>query len=194
MYMRKKVLVFLFDGFSDWEIAYLAPEINKSDLFDLCYFSIDGNPVYSMGGMQVVPNASLTEVLSGDASALILPGGLAWQNGEESEINGLVRTFFEEGKVVAAICAATTLLGRLGILDNVKHTSNDLGYLKAFAPQYKGDASYVNAPAVADKNVITANGISTIEFAKEIFERIELLDMAAINKWYRLFKFGEWCE
>ena len=27
--MKKKIFVFLFDGFSDWEISYLTPEINK---------------------------------------------------------------------------------------------------------------------------------------------------------------------
>lgn len=49
--MRKKIFVFLFDGFSDWEIAYLSPEIKKSNTFELVYFSKDGKPVRSMGGI-----------------------------------------------------------------------------------------------------------------------------------------------
>jgi hypothetical protein len=38
----KNIYIFLFDGFSDWEIAYLAPELKKSEKINLKYFSIDG--------------------------------------------------------------------------------------------------------------------------------------------------------
>jgi len=41
----ENVYVFLFDGFSDWEIAYLAPEIKKSKKTDLKYFTIDGSEI-----------------------------------------------------------------------------------------------------------------------------------------------------
>ena len=37
--MKKNVFVFLFDGFADWEIAYLTPEIKKNKQFELIYFS-----------------------------------------------------------------------------------------------------------------------------------------------------------
>jgi len=30
--MKKKIFIYLFDGYSDWEIAYLTPVLNKSDL------------------------------------------------------------------------------------------------------------------------------------------------------------------
>lgn len=55
-------MIFLFDGFSDWKISYLTPEINKSEGFDLVYFSKDGNLVSSMGGLQISPNTSLSEL------------------------------------------------------------------------------------------------------------------------------------
>jgi len=32
--MKKQIFIFLFDGFSDWEIAYLTSEIQKSEKFD----------------------------------------------------------------------------------------------------------------------------------------------------------------
>ena len=51
--MIKKIYVFLFDGFSDWEIAYLTPEINKHKNFKLVYFSSGSGMVTSMGGLQV---------------------------------------------------------------------------------------------------------------------------------------------
>jgi putative intracellular protease/amidase len=192
--MNKKVHIFLFNGFADWEISYLTPEINKSEKFELVYFSKDGNPVVSMGGLKITPDISFAEVDVNDINLLVLPGGVAWEKGENRELNQFTKDVFEKGKLIAAICAATSYLGQLGILDKVKHTSNDLNYLKAVAPQYSGESNYVNSMAVSDKNIITANGIASIEFAKEIFERISLFEKSDIEKWFQLFKNGIWSE
>jgi|GEM_PF-4119910 len=117
--MRKKIAVFLFDGFSDWEISYFAPEINKSELFDLVYFSTNGDRVTSMGGLNVTPTVSLGELDGGSVDLLVVPGGTAWERGENGEITDLVNKCFENGKPIAAICAATSFLGQLGLLDNL---------------------------------------------------------------------------
>ena len=82
----------------------------------------------------------------------------------------------------------------MGILNDLKHTSNDLNYLKAIAPKYIGETNYENKLAVSDRNIITANGIAPIEFAKEIFTKIELYDLDHIEKWFQLFKNGIWKE
>jgi len=190
--MRKKIAVFLFDGFSDWEISYFAPEINKSELFDLVYFSTNGDRVTSMGGLNVTPTVSLGELDGGSVDLLVVPGGTAWERGENGEITDLVNKCFENGKPIAAICAATSFLGQLGLLDNLKHTSNDLGYLKASAPKYNGEGHYQSSLSVSDSNVITACGIAPIEFAKEIFKAIGLFNEDDLEKWFQLFKYGIW--
>lgn len=190
--MKKKVFIFLFNGFSDWEISYLTPEINKSEKFEIVYFSKDGNYVVSMGGMRVTPDISFPEVNIDDIDLLILPGGVAWEKGENNDLNQFTRIVCEKGKLIAAICAATIYLGQLGLLNNLKHTSNDLTYLKDIAPQYTGESNYVNSLAVSDKNIITAKGIAPIEFAKEIFEKICLYEKGDIEKWFQLFKNGIW--
>jgi len=192
--MKKKIAVFLFDGFSDWEISYLTPEINKSDQFELVYFSADGSTIKSMGGLQVKPSSSLSELKNKAVDMLILPGGTAWEKGENDEITAFTKEVFKLGKPIAAICAATTYLGQLGLLNDLQHTSNDLNYLKGMAPNYCGDENYQNALAVTDRNIITANGISPIEFAREIFKLIELYNIDHIEQWYQLFKNGIWSE
>jgi len=192
--MKKKIFVFLFDGFSDWEISFLTPEINKSEQFDLVYFSKNGNLINSMGGLQITPTTSLNELKIEDIDLLILPGGTAWEKGEKKEIEELIKSVSEKGKPIAAICAATTYLGQLGLLNDLKHTSNDLNYLKGIAPKYCGDKNYVNSLAVTDKNIITANGIAPIEFAREIFKTIGLYNDVNIEKWFQLFKNGIWSE
>lgn len=192
--MKKKVFVFLFEGYSDWEIAYLTPEINKSERHELIYFTENGNPVKSMGGLEVKPNSSLNEVNAEDIGLLILPGGEAWEKGKIKSIEKVLRKSYGLEKPIAAICAATTFLGKTGILDGIKHTSNDLNYLKAIAPEYKGDNYYQNTLAITDENIITANGIAPIEFTREVFRKINLYDDENLEKWFQLFKNGIWKE
>ena len=102
------------------------------------------------------------------------------------------RLSIEKGKPIAAICGATAYLGKLGLLNDVKHTSNDLKYLTSVAPEYRGAEHYIDALAVADKNIITAKGIAPIEFAREIFKTIALYSNDDIQKWFQLFKHGIW--
>lgn len=192
--MKKKIFVFLFDGFSDWEISFLTPEINKSEQFDLVYLSANENLITSMGGLQIKPTLSLSNLRIEDIDMLILPGGTAWESGGISGLEKIIKSLFENGKPIAAICAATTFLGQLGLLNELKHTSNDLNYLKRIAPKYSGEKNYQNSLAITDKNIITANGIAPIEFAKEIFITIALYTNENIEKWFQLFKYGIWSE
>lgn len=190
----KNIYLFLFDGYSDWEISYCTPEIFKSDNFTLKTFSIDGNTVRSMGGLQVVPELSLKDIDEKDIDMLILPGGTAWEENKLNEILPLVTSINKQGKAIAAICGATIFLARNELLDSIKHTSNDLSYLKYVAPSYKGEKLYQLERAFTDGNMITACGIAPIEFAKEIFSYIELFDEKTLEKWYQLYKNGIWAE
>jgi putative intracellular protease/amidase len=187
-----KIYIYLFDGYSDWEIAYLAPELNKSENHELIYLSEHGDRVTSMGGLRVEPSGSLHEVELEEMSLLILPGGEAWENENPKGIKQLLREAYDSNKNIAAICAATTFLGRSGMLNEVKHTSNDLNYLKGIAPAYQGEPYYQNTLAVTDGNIITANGIAPIEFAREIFRKVGLYDEATLEQWFQLFKNGIW--
>jgi putative intracellular protease/amidase len=191
----KTVYVLLFNGYSDWEIAYVMPELRKSKDYVLKTFTIDGTPVTSVGGLNVSPDTSLQELYSnGDLAAIVLAGGEAWEKNEIRGIDELVRKAADENKIVAAICAATTYLGKLGLLDRIKHTSNDLKYLKYYVPEYKGENNYQSAFAVTDKNIITANGTAPVEFAREIFKALNLYNEEDTEKWFQLFKNGVWVE
>src|SRR5690606_37783314 len=140
--MKKKAYLFLFDGFSDWEVAYLTPEINQSEKCELVYFSGDGTPLRSAGGLSIQPATSLAELQADDINLLILPGGNAWESDGRIDLQGLVETVFERKKTIAAICAATTYFGCMGLLEAVGHTNNSMDYLKEMAPAYRGKDNY----------------------------------------------------
>lgn len=192
--MKTKIYLYLFEGYSDWEISFLTPEIKKSEAFELIYFSSDGKAVKSMGGLNALPQVSLAEINPDDVNMLILPGGNAWEKEESNPVNALVDEVFRQGNTIAAICAATTYLGQKGFLDQLNHTSNDLNYLKAIAPKYAGEQNYSNSLAITDNNIISAKGIAPIEFAREVFKKLSLHEEHDIDKWFQLFKHGIWSE
>ena len=188
--MKKKIVVFLFDGFSDWEISYVTPEIHKSNNYELIFFSKSNKTVRSMGGLEITPTTTLSNLDIDTLHMLILPGGIAWEKKENQEISSLIREVYEKGKIIAGICAATVYLAQLGLLDNLNHTSNGLRYLKNMAPEYLGEENYQDRFVVKDKHLITATGTAPIEFAREVFKTLELFDDLNIDKWFHLFKYG----
>lgn len=182
--------LFVFDGFADWEPALVTAGLNNFS--DLCIktFSLTGQPVISAGGLEINPQTNLDQMKAMDIDLLLLPGGEAWERGENLEMIPLVKQVVENKKRVAAICAATTFLGNLGLLDHIPHTSNSLDYLKQHCPEYGGDPFYLTEPCVSAQNIITANGAAMVEFAYEILKIFSMLDDGTLEAWQELYKSG----
>ena len=53
---NKSVLIFVFDGFADWEIGHAAVGIRKSNTYTIKTIALTKEPVISMGGLQVLPD------------------------------------------------------------------------------------------------------------------------------------------
>ena len=197
---NNKVSIFLFDGFADWEISFVTPHIQQSKKYDLVTVSINGQTVKSMGGLHVTPDFKLADMDYENIAMFILPGGDAWERKELREVIPIVHKLVQKKVPVAAICAATTLLADMQLLDSIKHTSNSKQYLIQISPDYKGqenyegEEGYSNPIAVTDSNIITASGVVPLEFAREIFKVLKIYDEPTIEKWYRLFKQGIWQE
>ena len=87
-------------------------------------------------------------------------------------------------KLKTLVANSTEAFTNQGILNEIKN----------FAKKYKGEKKYEDVLAVSDKNLITANGIAPIEFAREVFKSVALYDEKAIEKWHQLFRNGIWTE
>lgn len=188
----KKVLVFITDGYADWEASYICAELNNPGTgYEVRTVAIDKAPKVSMGGFRVLPDYDVhDESFLADMAMLIIPGGTGWSEEKNRQAVPLVRYCEANGIPVGAICDATTFLGRHGFLDSRKHTGNTLGHLKAGAPDYKGDAHYVNAQSVRDGGWITANGSGALEFSRHILEELGVLEGEKLEEWYAVFKKG----
>lgn len=192
--MKKTVLLFLLSNYADWEAGYVAAELNSDEdnnPYCIKTISITKEPVHSMGGLKVLPDYSL-ETLPEEYEALILIGGTGWRESESNKIVPLVKTTLQKNKLVSGICDGSVFLAKHGFLNDVNHTSNSLEDLKKYATkEYTNAEGYINEPAVADGNIITANGTSPLEFAKLVFTRLHLDSEQMINQWYDYNKLGE---
>ncbi len=186
----KNCKLFVFDGFADWEPALAIAGLRQYGDFSVALFSTDGQPVTSMGGMRVQPQTSLDKINPDQLDLLILPGGESWEQNGNQEVLPLVKAVIEKRKTLAAICGATLLLGKAGMLDTIPHTSNGLVYLRQFCPDYKGESFYQQEPCVSTGNIITANGAGMIEFAHEIYKAFEIFDEDTLMAVKDLYKTG----
>ncbi|MCA0987356.1 type 1 glutamine amidotransferase family protein [Guptibacillus algicola] len=188
----KTVLVFITDGFADWEASYVTPELNKAGTgYHVKTIAIDNEPKRSMGGLTVLPDYSLQEFPSAlDLAMLIIPGGTGWREEKNHQAKKVVDYCLGKNIPVAAICDATTFLGENGFLDEHKHTGNTLAYLQEGAPHYRGEEHYLNEQSVSDGCLITANGSATLEFSRDILRKLNVLEGKELNEWYDIFKNG----
>lgn len=96
---------------------------------------------------------------------IILPGGMPGtiHLGEDETVDKTIKEFASCGKLVAAICAAPSVLGKAGILNGKRATS-----YPGFEEKLTG-AETLSDPVVHDGNLITSRGMGTaIPFALEI--------------------------
>lgn len=96
---------------------------------------------------------------------IVLPGGMpgTLNLGADDTVNEVIKKYAEEGKMVAAICAAPSVLGQAGLLEGKKATCHP-----GFEDKLTG-ATFLEDAVVRDGNIITSRGMGTaIPFALEI--------------------------
>ncbi|MDY9923207.1 type 1 glutamine amidotransferase family protein [Methanobacterium sp.] len=193
-----KVYLYILNTLADWEIGYLTAELNSGRYLDKTRPPVElikiGNttePIKTMGGITITPDENIDNIKFEEDDLLILPGADTWTEEENKKIIDIVSSIINEKVIIAAVCGATIALANKGILNNRKHTSNDIEVLKMFCPEYTGENFYLNQPAVTDDNLITASGIAPLEFSYEILKRTNLMKTETLEAWYQLYKTKE---
>jgi protease I len=109
-----------------------------------------------------------------DYAGVVVVGGAGSQDHlwGDKRLSALVRAFFEQGKVVAAICLAPVVLARAGILAGRQATVYRSP--AAIREMEKGGANLLEIPVVADMQIVTANGPgAAAQFADTIITKLE---------------------
>ena len=120
-----------------------------------------------------------------------MTGAYTWEVPWHSVFIKKAGELLSAGALVCAICGATVALANAGLLDQRPHTSNGAGYLEMVSPSYKGQKFFVDAPSVADRNLITASSTGGLLWAKKIIERIDVFQRNTLEAWYAYFSTGE---
>jgi putative intracellular protease/amidase len=191
MEKTQTVHVAAYDTLADWEVGYATAHINNGNWhrhpgrYRVATVAASAEPVTTMGGQQIVPDVTLDELGPSDSALLILPGADTWLTGGNEAFAKAARRFLDAGTPVAAICGATAGLAAEGLLDDRRHTSNAREFLEAFG--YGGAANYVEAPAVTDRNLVTASSTAPVAFAREVFAMLDLYEPSVLASWLKLY-------
>lgn len=195
--MNNEILYILLPNYAAHEVVYLSQAI-ASDEYALKekpkyvnkVVAPTMEPVKSIGGFRTLPDYSF-ETMPDDYAALVLIGGFGWTTPVAEQVEPIVRQAIEKRKVVGAICNGASFMAKCGFLNTVKHTGNGLEQLKIWGgDNYINPKGYTHAQAVSDKNIVTANGSATLEFAKELLLLLENDVPERIEMYYQFYKQG----
>lgn len=170
-----KIYVFLADGCE--EIEALTPvDIFRRAGEDVVTVSIMGRK--EVTGSHKITIQADTRIEDGtfeDGDLLFLPGGMPGTlNLRANEyLKELILSYHRAGKRLAAICAAPSILGGLGVLEGKQAVC-----FPGFEDQLKG-AEVLQVPAVTSGNVTTGRGMgAAIDFALEVLKQLQGPDAA----------------
>ena len=162
-----KICVFMADGVEEIE-ALTVVDLARRAGIDVDMVSIMGkNEIDGSHKIKFEADLLLEDINDDDYDGLVCPGGLkGTQNlmGDE-RVADLIRKFYANGKLTAAICAAPTVFGAAGILEGKKATcypGKEDGLIGAVKLTDK---------VVKDGSIITSRGMGTsIDFGLAIVE------------------------
>lgn len=142
--------LFLDNGFEEIE-AVTTIDLLRRARIPLTTVSVTGlSMVQGAHNIAIQSDALIDDVDFSDAEVLILPGG-ATHLENSLALRELLKQHNQEGKMIAAICAAPAVLGKLGILQGKQATCYP-GF-----EEFLGE-SYVGGLVVESRNIITAKG------------------------------------
>lgn len=192
------IYVYVLDTLADWELGHVIAELHSGRFFkrdapevSLKTVSVTKEPIHTMGGLRIMPDCLIDDIVVRETGVLLLPGADTWHDPKHGAILVKAREFLALGATVCAICGATAALAELGLLDNRAHTSNGAGFLEMVSPCYKGQNFYIDKPSVKDKNLITAGSTGALLWAKQIIERLGVFEANTLEAWYDYFNTGK---
>ena len=162
----KRVLCFFAEGYEEVEAITVVDLLKRADIEVITVSVID--TVFVKGSHNIVIKCDqLINDIDLGADMIFLPGGMpGTTNLEKSEVLiDVIKEYNSKGKYIAAICAAPSILGGLGILKNKNATC------------YPGNENkLIGANKMEDKvvvcdNVITGEALgSAIDFSLKLIE------------------------
>jgi len=159
------ILIPIAEGFEETEAVTVIDLLRRADL-DVKTVSLDELFVEGAHGIKIMADCTFSEV-DFEISSIVIPGGMPGTKNiaASEEIIDLIRILHSQNALIAAICAAPTVLSKAGILAGKRYTCYP-GYEKEIT-----EGIHENSAVVKDGNIITSMGPGTAAaFALEIID------------------------
>ena len=161
----KKIGIFLAEGFEEIEGLTVVDILRRAEIEAETISIMGQKEVCGSHKITVLADSLYEDVDFEKLDGVVLPGGLPGTTNllAHAGVNETIRTFAEAGKLVAAVCAAPSVLGQAGLLEGKKATCY---------PGYED--KLIGAEVIYDEvaeagNIITSRGMgTTIAFALRI--------------------------
>lgn len=171
----KNVYLFLADGTEECEALVTLDLLRRAGIDVTTISVMDSRTIKSSSGVSIETDVMIEGVNLNEADMLILPGGMpgTLHLGECQELCDAILVFNQSDKKIAAICAAPSVLGKLGVLEG----KSAICY-PGFEDELTG-ATIAKTDPVTDGNITTASGLGhVIPFALEIIKVLESAEKA----------------
>lgn len=168
--------IFLADGCEEIEALAVVDVLRRAEI-TIRMISVTGDlEITGSHKIRFFAEELFQDVDFSALSGVVLPGGMPGTNHLKAHegVDRMIREFASAGKLVAAICAAPSVLGEAGLLKDKEATCHP-----GFEPALAGATAVTSVPAVTSGNIITSRGMGTaIDFALEIVRYLK--DDAAV--------------
>ena len=164
----KTVLVLFAEGSEELEAITIVNILRRAGITVMLAGLTDG-ALKGCRGVTILPDTTLDEALNQNYDMVVLPGGQPGTNHlkADTRVLQLVQRMAQQDKLVAAICAAPSVLATAGLLDGKQATS----FPGALAPFSNIDLQ--GTAIVEDGKLITSRGPGTaMDFALTLAERL----------------------
>ena len=169
------VYIFLAEGFEEIEALTQIDYLRRAGV-EIISVGVTGKTVKGAHAIEVCADTTIDKLtLADDIEMIILPGGIPGVPNLEAceKVLDTIEYAFKNGKFIAAICAAPTLLARYGYLEG----KNAVCY-PAMKDEMCG-ANYQKTGVVRDGRFITAEAAGASEqFAFELIKALKGEDAA----------------
>lgn len=160
--------VFFADGFEELE-ATAPVDILKRGGVEVLTAGVYSRDVCGAHGIRYFTDITIDEVELTELDGVILPGGIpGTPNLDKSEkLHNILDFAFNNNRLICAICAAPSILGKAGFLYGKKATC-----YPGFEKSFKGGI-YTGSKTEKDGNIITGAGAgAALDFAFEILAEV----------------------
>ena len=173
----KKAAIFFAAGYEEIEALTVVDLLRRAGIETVCVAVNNEKSVTGSHKISVAMDAGIDDIDFDSFDILVCPGGMPGTRNLEAckKLTDQIQKFNEEKKLIAAICAAPSIFGHMGLLEGKS------------ACIYPGmEAELIGANVVHDKvvkaeNIITSRGMGTaIAFGLEIIA--SLLDKETADR------------